>query len=343
LVFFIILLIYFSINSLGFLLQGKGLADVFRAFTTYYYIVFLGYLLYEIYYKTNQLERLLKYFVRMGVFISVINILHFVSYFVLFKTNFNYSHVNAYLDVLNPTFNDYIETSKRYNTVGFVRHVGYFFDMHSQYFIPLLSLFVILVGNLKMRLRSFCLTIIVLSILLSGIKTAYLTLVFIYLIYWVTSFNLKKFGISFLLLSFLFILFYSRIEFVITNLLTQNHSIYSEHLLNNPTKFYNYSNIGFFIGGNPEAFDMIYTEVSFLEVWYSIGIFGMFFFVIPGLFFFFKKFRLSIGWYSFLVLILSLSHYGVFNNGINNFASALVFLYFIIFINSKKNQSLSVI
>lgn len=342
LLFLAAILGYFLLNSLGFILQSKGLSDTLRSFTSYYFVFFLGYLLYKVYFKTGEINRLLRFFVKIGIFISIINIIHFISFFFLYNSNyFNYSYINRYLEVLNPVFNEYIKISIQEDTVGFPRHVGYFFDTHSQYFIPLLSIFVILVSEIKFKFKLITILLIVVSILLSGIKTAYLSLFIMFLFYWYRNFNYSKFIYTFLYLTLFIVLFYNQIEIVINNLLFQNHSVYSEHLLNNPMKFFNYSRIGFFLGGNPEAFDFIYTEVSFLKIWYSIGILGLIFYLLPVFLLFNKNKTILVGSFLYLGLIISFIHYGVFNNGINNFASALSFLYLLVLINSTNHHYLS--
>lgn len=337
-VFFIILIssLFIYIRNGGF----EGIFEFLRTVSGYYIFVFIGWCLYKIYYEKGETLRLLRLVVRMALWISIVNIFHFV---LLHTDNYihagwtitfdRYSIVTDYLMELNKLFYDYIVISAQYNDVGFIRHVGYFFDTHSQYYLPLAASIILVFQDKLSRYKTLYLSILLLSVLLSGIKTAYMTIILMFIVSLIGSGRMWlyiKRSIPVILIVSL--LFRDKISHLIFGdgmwkILFQLFS----HFVVLPFMFLKTDMLSFFLGGAPYLRDdpAFYSEVFWVSVTFYIGVVGLIIYFKPmKLLKYLSDDHLKIGAYIYILFCLSLVHYSVYMVGINNLVSAIPFMYY---------------
>lgn len=318
--------------------QGtSGIVDVFRTISGYYMFFFWGWCFYKIYYLNNNLNKLYRIIISCSCWISIVNLFLFIwlqcddfevsGWTIRFNS---FQKVADYITLLNKNFIDYIIISYNYDDVGFTRGVGYFFDTHSQYYLPLCSCIILLFDKsvVKNRVVPFCICLA--SILCSGIKTAYLTILLIGLYYFLSKgiiFKyLKKIILVLILIAFAFNKYLVTIFLgggmwkILLQLI--------QHIVYLPMLYITSHPINFMFGGASNLRDnpIFYSEVFWVTVTFYIGIAGLIIYLIP-LKLFKKKYRynytLIIPKYIYIVFFLSLTHYSVYMIGVNNIASAI--------------------
>ena len=238
-----------------------------------------------------------------------------------------YSAVTEYMILLgNENYIDYLDV--------FVRPSGYFFDIHSQYYLPLFALAIQKYKYIiKGRGKEFLVYgIILLAMILGGVKSGYLTLL-ILLAYW--FFNSLKNAKSYAILSFFVIAIFigdvftgNTISSLWTRIWSHDIDILVEHLTFVPIHLYQDYPSVFIFGGQPRMASFIYSEVYFVQLISFIGILGWaIFYVYPIVFLLTKKSNPLIKSLT-IIFALSLLHYAVFRVGVNLFGSALIFYFF---------------
>jgi hypothetical protein len=273
--------------------------------------------------KTGNINLFFIFFFYSGIFISIVNIfLFFLLYFG------DYSLVFSYTDFLG--LGSYIEDLGTF----FIRPAGYFFDYHSQYFIPIISLFIVLYNKVKLtkKTRGLVILIIISGILLSGIKSGYLTL-FICLFYLMISriniITLFKFILGILVIINITNLFLDNFIYELAyKIITHDIEIIIQHVVEVPVLlFKNYFMVLLF-GGQVDFQKYIYSEVYYVTMIYYIGFFGVFtLFIFPILYTFIRSKDNFIKTIT-LIFSLSLFHYYVFKISINIIGAALFYFYF---------------
>lgn len=282
---------------------------------------FLGLLLFN--YSNKILEiTVYKLIFYTGLLVSVINIILFIMLIIG-----QYSTVKEYMILLgNENYIDHLDV--------FVRPSGYFFDIHSQYYLPLFALAIqkykyIIKGQGKVFLVY---GIILLAMILGGVKSGYLTLL-VLLAYW--FFNSLKNAKSYAILSFFVIAIFigdiftgNTISSLWTRIWSHDIDILMEHLTFVPIHLYQDYPSVFIFGGQPRMASFIYSEVYFVQLISFIGILGWaIFYVYPIVFLLTKKSNPLIKSLT-IIFALSLLHYAVFRVGVNLFGSALIFYFF---------------
>lgn len=265
-------------------------------------------------------KKILKY---SGVFISIINII----YFILLYSN-KYGSIYAYTEFIG--LGMYIEDLGSF----FIRPAGYFFDYHSQYYIPIISLFITIneKKNNSKLLKITIIFLIIFSILISGVKSAYLTLI-VCLIYSAISSSsfltiLKFFLFGSVILFLGDLLLDSFFSDLAIRIVTHDLDILIEHISEVPILLYNTYNTVFFLGGQVDFQNYIYSEVYYVTIIYYIGIIGLIIvFLFPILFLIFKKTDVFTKIIT-LIFAMSLMHYYVFKISFNIVGTSLFYFYF---------------
>lgn len=347
LIFFLVLTfnLYFYINNNG---AGTGIIEFFRTFTGYYFLIFLGYVLYKYYYQTGKEMLLLNMLVYFALFISCINVCHFLliqtdAYSLVgFKITFNrYDIVIRYLNILNKTYTDYIVFGLKYD--GLLRPVGYFFDTHSQYYTPLGALIILAFKDIDIKYKKTIIAFLLASILITGIKTAYVTIVLLGLIFLIININnkliIRYVGTTFLLMIVLSVIFSDYLIAIFFG--EQLWKIFPQlldHFIQIPMKLWKYDKLSFLFGGVPllRDEDLFYSEVFLVTVSFYIGFIGLLMYFSPIILL--KNIKSDkLPAFLYLSFLLSLSHYSVFFVGINNLLSAMPFMYFFAMLGQKKS------
>ena len=347
--FFIVFLIlafnlYFYINNNG---TETGIIEFLRTFTRYYFFIFLGYVFYNYYYQKGKETTLLRLVVYFALFIAFINICQFIllqtdNYSIKGWTmTFNrYNIMVRYLEKLNYLFNNYLIVGYWYD--GIFRPAGYFFDTHSQYFLPLGALIILSFKDIGFKYKKLIIGFLFLSILFSGIKTAYITIILLGIIFLMIHFNNKRIiryiGVTFLLIIILSVIFN---KYIISLFFGENlWGIFFQlldHLVQIPVKLWNFDKMSFLFGGAPflREEDLFYSEIFLISVTFFIGFVGLLLYFCPIILL--KKIKSDkLPAFIYLSFLLSLSHYSVFLVGINYLLPALSFMYFFILIEKQK-------
>lgn len=339
--------IILSLNLLGHLINqgGGGIIDFFKTISGYYIFIIIGILMYILYWRSNNLNRLLRIVIRMGIFISIVNLLHYI-----YISTDNYIHSNwsiefnnyqtmvDYLQLLNKSFYDYILIGLNYDNL--LRPVGFFYDTHSQYYFPLASCIIILFNRKFIKNPFFWICFMLSTVLLSSIKTAIMTIIILLTIWILLNVNIKK--ISKYVFPVILVVAIVFREIIFTILLGDNLVKISFQLFNHiifiPFKFIGYNIIGFFIGGASFLRDdpYFYSEVFWITVTFYIGLIGLIMYLFPmRLLRSINNSQWSLGAYLYLMFFLSLMHYGVYSVGVNNIVSALPIMYYLAYQNEK--------
>lgn len=278
---------------------------------------------------------ILYYFIFIsGILISTINITMFILLYYG-----DYTVIFSYTEFLG--LGGYI------NDLGslFVRPAGYFFDYHSQYYIPLITYFMVYTNKilLKPKIRFLILSLTFTAIIISGIKSAYLTIIicFIYLLF--RRINLFYIIYYFIIIFFLFIItdyFLDSIMFELGyKILTHDINIFIEHFTEVPIILFEKFSSVFYLGGQVDFQNYVYSEVYYVTLIYYVGIFGVLIITIyPTIF------LLIISKDKFVILIvlvfsLSLIHYYVYKISINVIGSALYYFYFFLYLFFKPKNA----
>ncbi|WP_429042482.1 hypothetical protein [Chitinophaga sp. W3I9] len=225
-------------------------------------------------------------------------------------------------------------------TNGFLRHAGYFLDTHSQFYIPLATLIILQIEKFPVKMKGWKIALIVVSILLSGVKTAYLIMLLMWLIILMRT-NVKaavNFFLALIVLSIAVMLFFNEmIVNMVVMIFTHDMDILVEHIYHNPIRLFNDYTLVFFLGGNPGLVEKIYSEVYLITTMYFIGLAGLLLYLSPLIVLLFNRNKkYFLGLIIFVYFIFTLSHYPVFKVGINNIVSALPVVYLLAAINDFK-------
>lgn len=214
----------------------------------------------------------------------------------------------------------------------FNRPVGYFFDYHSQILLPLCGLYLFNERNFK---TLFFKALFISSILISGIKTGYAILAFLIIFNLINRISLsQKFKTLVLVISGLISLNFMLDNFVIriiNRIIIHDLEILVLHFTEIPKYLITDLPFIFLFGGQTFLENVIYSEVYLITLIFYFGVFRLFWFLSPFLkALLINNYRLqSIS----LIILLSLSHYYIYKNGVNIFASS--FLISSTLLNSK--------
>lgn len=348
-IFFLMFFSVLALNLFGYIFYSgikSGSIDFFKTCSRYYIFIFLGFALYKSYYQTGKEIALLRWVVYFALFIGLINFLHFLLLVTddvaidWYKISFNrYTVVYLFIKEINPSLSDYIVIGYQYD--GLLKPPGYFFDTHAQYYLPLGASVILLFKELGFKYRKTLISFLLISILVSGIKTAYMSIVLLGAIYLLTNLN-SAFFIKYLRI---FLISMGLIFIVLGNyilIIFGGESLYKilaqlwSHFIEIPVKLAMNETIAFLFGGAPflRGDKFYYSEVFFVTVTIYIGLLGLLFYLMPTILL--KRIRSrKLPAYVFLVFLLSLSHYSVYMIGINNLFSALSFMYFFALINNE--------
>jgi hypothetical protein len=254
-----------------------------------------------------------------------------------------YNIVVDYLLKLNKTFYDYIVLSAQYNDVGFIRPVGYFFDMHSQYYLPLAGAVILIFSDYITKHKWVYLFILTISLLLSGIKSAYLTILLLYIISLFISgklFYYMKRSIPILII-FVIVFRDKIIHLAFGTEIWKTLDLLIDQLIKLPVLIFKYNFLSFLFGGAPFLRNnpTFYSEIFWVSVIFYIGITGVLFYLCPlKLFGHIRNKEFLIGTYTYFIFCFSLIHYSVYMVGINNLVSAIPFMYFFGLLKLNKSQ-----
>ena len=333
---FIILLLFFFafLNSFDTIFQKNDFVDLLGLYIGIISPLIIG-IQFLIKDKIGDNDFKYKFIFKSSILIAVINIIYFyLLYFGKYELIFRYTEfigLDGYIEDLGSLF---------------IRPAGYFYDYHSQYFLPIISFYLVLFNKIKLKgiTRIIILSLLLLSIIISGVKSAYVTVVFCFLyIWWSRNKNISLFLIIF----FYFILF-SIIDFLTGSfiydlaykILTHDIEILILHLFEVPLYLIKDYFLVFLFGGQVHFAGFIYSEVYLVTLIYYIGIIGLFFFfLLPFLYLYYKVKNYKIITFS-LIIFLSLMHYYVFKTSVNVFGSALLYYFALksFFSNNKQIQ-----
>lgn len=352
--FLLFFLVTNILSLVGHIVNGAGIIEYLRTFSGFYFFIVIGWLLYYLYYKNGKINRLKNLFLRAGLLIATINLF---QYFLLITDDLiigNYSIVyNRYEPIINYTTEinkdlaDYVIISYEYGEG--LRPLGFFFDLHSQYYFPLMAtvLFYLSGGKKANRKDMLLLIYIVVTILLSGIKTAIYSMALILLFMYLFSDNKKKYT-KYMFLGGIIVVIWgtNKIISFFTNptALLELVQLWN-HVITLPYKLLVSYPITFFLGGSPSLRDdpNFYSEVYWVSILFYIGLLGFIVYINSYKLYYLTKFKYNTeAFYIFLVFATSLMHYSVYNRGVNCYASALVFMYlFVYFEKIKEFKSLN--
>ena len=320
------------ISSFNTIFEVNAIGDVIGMLILYLGPQFIGLFLVYIWIKLKSDDFIYILLFYSGIFIALLNIVIFILLY-----SGNYELIYGYTEVLG--MGDYFFDFGSF----FIRPAGYFFDTHSQYYLPLIS-FVFLVFNkvvFSKSKKTLFMSILLVAILTSGVKTAYLSLSALLLFWLMVKYNKPKNLVVFILfLSFVMLIDSFVDDFIFTlisNIFTHDINIYFEHLFEVPKLVYNSSKTVFFFGGQPNMANYIYSELFYMTLIYYVGFVGVIIlYVLPiiSVFLFSNElFVKSI----VLIFALSLVHYSVFKIGVNMIATSYIYYIFYKFIfNFKK-------
>lgn len=349
--FFILFLFILVLNLIATVYTNgsEGIKEFLRTISGYYIFIFYGWCCFNLYLKNNNQKRLYRIIVYMACWISIINILLFIGLqtddYKIENWSIEFDHfepVADYVRLLNKNFIDYIVISANYDDVGFTRGIGYFYDTHSQYYLPLGAILILLISPKLTKNRKIALFLCVSAVLCSGIKTAYLTAVLLLLYYLWRNKSLIRFIKKVLPVCLLFFLIFSK--YIITIFMGEGmwkilFQLF-DHTLFIPILYAATYPINFVFGGAPALRDnpIFYSEVFWVTVTYYVGVIGLLIYCLPFRilkkpFIYSKAYTIPI--YIFLIFVFSLTHYSVYMVGINNILSAIPIMAYIGSISNK--------
>lgn len=333
---FIILLLFFFafLNSFDTIFQKNDFVDLLGLYIGIISPLIIG-IQFLIKDKIGDNDFKYKFIFKSSILIAVINIIYFyLLYFGNYELIFRYTEfigLGGYIEDLGSLF---------------IRPAGYFYDYHSQYFLPIISFYLVLFNKIKLKgiTRIIILSLLLLSIIISGVKSAYVTVVFCFLYIWWS----RNKNVSLFLIIFIYFILFSIIDFLTGSfiydlaykILTHDIEILILHLFEVPLYLIEDYFLVFLFGGQVHFAGFIYSEVYLVTLIYYIGIIGLFFFfLLPFLYLYYKVKNYKIITFS-LIIFLSLMHYYVFKTSVNVFGSALLY-YFVLksfFSNNKQIQ-----
>lgn len=333
---------------LGHIVTGEGVFEYLRTFSSYYFYIVLGWLLYYLYYSQGKLKRLTTLFIRVGLFIATVNLFQYVllntddlivgNYSIVYN---RYEPIVNYTTEMNKELADYIIIG--YEDGRGLRPLGYFFDLHSQYYFPLLAAILLFFSNNSKPTGKDLVLIIYLfvTIFLSGIKTAIYSVALILLFLYIFSDNRKKYT-KYVILGGVLAAAWG-IEKVV-ELFTGSDAVlelalFWEHIVSLPYKLIVSYPTTFVLGGSPSLRldPAYYSEVYWVTILFYIGLVGFFIYIKSYKTFYLSKYKYNPeAFFLFLLFAISLLHYSVYNRGANNYASAMVFMYLFVYLEKEK-------
>ena len=332
-IFFIILAIPIFYNIiLSILNDGAmiGILNSLKILKNYYLVILVGFIVYKVYYIVDNISEFYSILAKIGLLIATFN---FILSIDTYTHSLNFaSSVCDYVDTYHSNYSLFIRSS-----VGLNRPAGYFYDLHSQTYLPMGALFLLLLKMTKIRFQSLVIFLLIFSILLSSVRMSYAMLVIfsIYLLtikkqkflFWISLF-LFLIGISWYFHEYI-IMFFDQIIGVRGNSANTTGS----HLITIPFLLWDNSTITFFFGGNSNLRSEIYSEVYIWTLLFYIGLVGWLFYILP-LFLVINYKKYKVGIFFTLYMLVSLLHYKVYNTGVNIFISSIGFVYMFIIINN---------
>lgn len=332
----ILLLFFFAfLNSFDTIFQKNDFVDLLGLYIGIISPLIIG-IQFLIKDKIGDYEFKYKFIFKSSILIAVINIVYFfLLYFGNYELIFGYTEfigLGGYIEDLGSLF---------------IRPAGYFYDYHSQYFLPIISFYLVLFNKIKLKgiIRIIILTLFLLSIIISGVKSAYITVIFCFLYIWWSRNN----NVSLFLIIFIYFLVLSIIDFftgsfiydLAYKILTHDIEIIILHLFEVPLYLVKDYILVFLFGGQVHFAGFIYSEVYLVTLIYYIGIIGLFLFFLLPFFYLYNKVKSYQIFTISLIIFLSLLHYYVFKTSVNVFGSALLY-YFALksFISNNKQIQL---
>ena len=333
---------------LGHVVNGEGLIEYFRTFSGFYFFIVIGWLLYYLYYKKDRLNRLNMLFIRAGLFIATINLFQYLllitddliigSYSIVYD---RYESIINYTTELNKDLADYVIIGYEYGEG--LRPLGFFFDLHSQYYFPLMAIILIFFsGNGKLEKKNIMLiAYLFITIFLSGVKSAIYSIVLILFFMYLFSENKKKYTKDVIVGGIIVVVWgiNKLVTFFTSSTAILELAQLWDHVLTLPYKLFVSYPITFFFGGSPSLRDDpdFYSEVYWVSILFYIGLLGFLVYIKSYKVYYLTKLKYNIeAFYVFLVFATSLMHYSVYNRGVNCFASALVFMYLFVYYENEQ-------
>jgi uncharacterized protein with PQ loop repeat len=187
--------------------------------------------------------------------------------------------------------------------------------------------------------------VLFLAIVISGVKTGYVSLLMIllvYLLFFSSKVTVKYVFLALALLLAVYIGFMNLINEMVSLTLSHDKNIIIAHFLANPGKIYReYGILYFLFGGNIKMYEKIYSEVFAVTLIEYIGIVGLLVYFSPLLQihkFFLQKRLAATSLMLLLHFYISLLHYRVYAVGVNLVMAAIPFAYFYDFLANKPSS-----
>ena len=328
-IFWYILSVFFIIYFLTFVgsffpvFERRGFIELLGLYSSIAGAPLISVFLIKHFVRNGQIDLFVTLIFRAGVLIAILN-----SYFFYLLYFGDYTKIYLYTEFIG--LGGYIKDLGTF----FIRPAGYFFDYHSQYYIPMFSL-VILISKkvaISKNLSRLVFLLCVVSILLSGIKSAYITgfaLIIFYLIKKYSFFKFLSYSIILFIVTLIIDYYFDSVIFdLFYKIITHDINILIKHFFEVPQLlFKNYFHVLLF-GGQVGMEAFIYSEVYYITLMYYIGFFGvLFLFIIPIIYTFLKGKTFYIQSIT-IIFSLSLVHYYVFKSSFNIFGTALFYFYF---------------
>jgi hypothetical protein len=285
--------------------------------------LFFSIFLLKHYRRVGNINLFLNFIYYTGLLIAGVNI----GMFVLLYFG-DYVSIFSYTDYIG--LGNYIEDMGSF----FTRPAGYFFDYHSQYFIPMIALFLVITRKIKLKriTRPLVILFFITSILVSGVKSAYLTLIVCFFYLLLRRLNALRIIVYSVSILAVFAMVDYFLDSMIYNLgykiVTHDINIIIEHFTEVPLLIMNNYPLVFLVGGQVDFANYVYSEVYYVTMIYYIGIIGVFlFFVFPAIYLLVKS-KDTFTRLLTLIFALSLVHYYVFRISFNVVGTTLFYTYF---------------
>lgn len=345
------LLLFLVANILalvGHAINGEGAYEYLRTFSGYYFYIIIGWLLYSFYYKKGKIKRIYSIFIKAGLFIATINLFQYILLITddLIIGNYSitydrYESIINYTTELNKDLADYVII--RYMDGRGLASLGYFYDLHSQYYFPLFAAVLAFFskGNSPSRKDIVTISYLLTTVILSGVNMAIYSVALMVLFMYVLSENKRKYTKYVILGGFVILIWGIKkiISLFDFSIATIEILQFWDHFVSLPYKLFVSYPITFFVGGSPSlrTDDSFYSEVYWVTILYYIGLIGFFVYIKSYKTYYLSKYNYNReAFYVFLIFAFSLIHYSVYNRGVNCYASALVFMYLFVYLEKEK-------
>jgi len=178
------------------------------------------------------------------------------------------------------------------------------------------------------------------SIMLSGVKTAYISTVILLLYYFYKQLSFLRIIQGSLLVYIIVVISNSYMDNFIFDLvykiITHDINIILKHLFEVPIYLFDRYFYVILFGGQVGMEEFIYSEVYLITLIYYIGFFGVFIFFIFPLVYTFIKSKTFLIQSITIIFALSLGHYYIFKSSFNIIATSLFYFYFFSIIYKNK-------